>query len=72
MIEDLIIIIVSLYPFAISGLVAGAVVEIACRVIEKKERKQLRAAHKAQAEADMYEMQKVYTNLLFNQITKGN
>ena len=41
-------------------------------LIERRLRKRERERHRKQAEQDMYEMQKVYTNLLINQIMKGN
>lgn len=71
MLEMLILSCFILLPFAVAGLFAYVVCSIAFKSIDKKERKQQREAHQAQAEVDMYEMNKLYYEILFNEITKG-
>lgn len=68
MIEDLLLIAVSLFPFVIAVIFAL----IVTRIVEKKQRAQRKAEHQAQADADMAEMQKVYYEVLFTEIMKGN
>ncbi len=72
MIENLILMAVMIIPFATAFAVASIAVPIADKAITKKQRAKRRAEHQAQADADMAEMQKVYCEVLFNRIMKGN
>lgn len=72
MIEDLILFAISLCPYAVAFL--GAVIAVAVwdKADKEKQRAKCRAEHQAQADADMVEMRKVYCEILFNRIMKGN
>lgn len=72
MIENLLLIAISLLPFAVAFLLAVIVISVAEKAHKKKQRAQRKAEHQAQADADMAAMQKVYCEILFNQIMKGN
>lgn len=72
MIENLLLLAISLMPYAVAFLLAVIVVSFLEKSIKKKQRAQRKAEHKAQADADMAEMQKVYCEVLFNRIMKGN
>lgn len=72
MIENLIIMAVMISPVAAALAVASIAIPIADKAITKKQRAQRKAEHQAQADADMAEMQKVYYEVLFTEIMKGN
>lgn len=72
MIENLIIMAVMISPVAAALAVASIAIPIADKAITKKQRAQCKAEHQAQADADMAEMQKVYYEVLFTEIMKGN
>lgn len=72
MIENLLLFAISLMPYAIVFIFAVIVVSFLEKSIEKKKRAQRKAEHQAQADADMAEIQKVYCEILFNRIMKGN
>ncbi len=72
MIENLLLFAVSVMPYAVAFIFAVIVVSFLEKSIKKKQRAQRKAEHQAQADADMAEMQKVYCEVLFNRIMKGN
>lgn len=72
MIENLLLFAVSVMPYAVAFIFAVIGVSFLEKSIKKKQRAQRKAEHQAQADADMAEMQKVYCEVLFNRIMKGN
>lgn len=72
MIENILLIVICLLPFAVAFIFAVIVVSFLEKSIKKKQRTQRKAEHQAQADADVAEMNKVYNELLLSEIMKGN
>lgn len=70
MIGNLVIMFVSLYPFALAVVFAVVMVCIAEKIMKKRIREKRKSVHQQQASADMSAMDELYNKLLLDEILK--